>query len=495
MSGHANGINNNGHHHHAAAVTSSQGGYPANAWAFAAADFNAAASPHHTTIAAAAAAAAAAGVGSNSRPLLASSHYGGQQQQQSGSKRYRARTGPYEGAAARRGHLGGASSSSSSRKANGQRQGDPERKRVVVACGRCRKRKIRCSGDDGMGGACTACKNANEPLCIFMRVSAGSITEMRKKEEAKRRMDEISQVNNTFNYDLDVCRQYQSRGAAAVGPAMGAATSAPSMAYSGSNSGSSNVVYAWVPGVAGGYAGNGNSGGGGGAENMAYGLAYGGLPYNGMPSPDASYMGENDLMERPTTSSMADAGAFALQSLSQGLPAAATSNNNRDGGHMPTPTPQSLPGPAPAVLGSTRGVPPSSVFSASRAPQQYPSPATTPITSGVSPVWTGYEQSPYASATMTTTTTMPAGMAAQSLERLPDLYSASPPPPPPPQQRQTSSAESAAGVSMAGSSSRHSSQSGEDLHHHHQQQQNQHFGGFDFGESRGQAEQEDAGVV
>ncbi|KAH7351114.1 hypothetical protein BKA65DRAFT_536150 [Rhexocercosporidium sp. MPI-PUGE-AT-0058] len=38
------------------------------------------------------------------------------------------------------------------------------------SCGRCRKRKIRCSGDTG--GPCTNCKNAGNDQCQFLRVSS-----------------------------------------------------------------------------------------------------------------------------------------------------------------------------------------------------------------------------------------------------------------------------------------------------------------------------------
>jgi hypothetical protein len=38
-------------------------------------------------------------------------------------------------------------------------------------CGRCRKRKIRCSGDLGTGMPCTNCKSAGHEHCQFLRVS------------------------------------------------------------------------------------------------------------------------------------------------------------------------------------------------------------------------------------------------------------------------------------------------------------------------------------
>ncbi|KAK3358717.1 hypothetical protein B0T25DRAFT_447871 [Lasiosphaeria hispida] len=48
----------------------------------------------------------------------------------------------------------------------------PQRKRIAVACGRCRKRKIRCSGDLGGGQPCQNCKNAGADPCLFLRVSS-----------------------------------------------------------------------------------------------------------------------------------------------------------------------------------------------------------------------------------------------------------------------------------------------------------------------------------
>ncbi|KAG9241200.1 hypothetical protein BJ878DRAFT_521900 [Calycina marina] len=46
------------------------------------------------------------------------------------------------------------------------------RRRIPVACGRCRKRKIRCSGDPGNGGFCTNCKTSGNDRCEFLRVSS-----------------------------------------------------------------------------------------------------------------------------------------------------------------------------------------------------------------------------------------------------------------------------------------------------------------------------------
>ncbi|CUS10092.1 unnamed protein product, partial [Tuber aestivum] len=62
-------------------------------------------------------------------------------------------------------------SSSHGSSANANSSGTP-RRRIQVACGRCRKRKIRCSGDPGDNTGCTNCKSASVPqgTCIFLRV-------------------------------------------------------------------------------------------------------------------------------------------------------------------------------------------------------------------------------------------------------------------------------------------------------------------------------------
>ncbi|KIX07692.1 uncharacterized protein Z518_02346 [Rhinocladiella mackenziei CBS 650.93] len=47
------------------------------------------------------------------------------------------------------------------------------RKRVPVACERCRKRKIKCSGNEGDNQSCANCKHAgHEDTCRFLRVSS-----------------------------------------------------------------------------------------------------------------------------------------------------------------------------------------------------------------------------------------------------------------------------------------------------------------------------------
>lgn len=41
----------------------------------------------------------------------------------------------------------------------------------ILQCERCRKRKIKCSGDEGDGRGCVNCKNAGWEGCQFLRVS------------------------------------------------------------------------------------------------------------------------------------------------------------------------------------------------------------------------------------------------------------------------------------------------------------------------------------
>ncbi|PYH42203.1 uncharacterized protein BP01DRAFT_139289 [Aspergillus saccharolyticus JOP 1030-1] len=46
------------------------------------------------------------------------------------------------------------------------------RRRIQVACNRCRKRKIKCSGDNGDGQGCTNCRNSGNANCQFLRVNS-----------------------------------------------------------------------------------------------------------------------------------------------------------------------------------------------------------------------------------------------------------------------------------------------------------------------------------
>ncbi|CAJ2502161.1 Uu.00g095550.m01.CDS01 [Anthostomella pinea] len=78
------------------------------------------------------------------------------------------------------------------------------RKRIAVACGRCRKRKIRCSGDPGNGGPCSNCKSAGYEPCLFLRVSS---TETHLRNEG-----------SDYGYNLDAARTYANQTRGAVSP-------------------------------------------------------------------------------------------------------------------------------------------------------------------------------------------------------------------------------------------------------------------------------------
>ncbi|KAK1489639.1 hypothetical protein CTAM01_11078 [Colletotrichum tamarilloi] len=68
------------------------------------------------------------------------------------------------------------------------------RKRIAVACGRCRKRKIRCSGDTGNGLPCQNCKAAGAESCMFLRVASTEAPWV--------------STDQTFTYDLKAARAY-----------------------------------------------------------------------------------------------------------------------------------------------------------------------------------------------------------------------------------------------------------------------------------------------
>ncbi|WDK19775.1 hypothetical protein CGRA01v4_11062 [Colletotrichum graminicola] len=74
----------------------------------------------------------------------------------------------------------------------------PPRKRIAVACGRCRKRKIRCSGDTGNGHPCQNCKAAGAESCMFLRVASTEAPWVQTPE---------------FAYELKAARAYQAQQA------------------------------------------------------------------------------------------------------------------------------------------------------------------------------------------------------------------------------------------------------------------------------------------
>ncbi|KAH8706238.1 hypothetical protein BGZ61DRAFT_531458 [Ilyonectria robusta] len=104
-----------------------------------------------------------------------------------------------------------------------------QRKRIAVACGRCRKRKIRCSGDNGNGSPCTNCRNAGWEPCQYLRVAS----------------QEAQMKNGNFSYNIDASRQFQTIGPVSVAPLQ---TGAPQYDTSGIQTHVANDALAFRPG-------------------------------------------------------------------------------------------------------------------------------------------------------------------------------------------------------------------------------------------------------
>ncbi|EPE02643.1 n-terminal fungal transcription factor-containing protein [Ophiostoma piceae UAMH 11346] len=122
--------------------------------------------------------------------------------------------------------------SDSSEKAEGT-----TRKRIAVACGRCRQRKIRCSGDRGQNLPCTNCQNAGVTPCLFLRVSSREAT-----------------IKADFDYNAEISRALAHRSSVPLPPPL-----------------SSNSNYGTVPSN---FSPGGSSGSGGGPSD----------PYRSTPS-------------------------------------------------------------------------------------------------------------------------------------------------------------------------------------------------------------------
>ncbi|KAJ6098651.1 hypothetical protein N7467_000186 [Penicillium canescens] len=56
-----------------------------------------------------------------------------------------------------------------------------QRKRALVACTRCRKRKIKCNGDLNNGLACSSCRSVGSTECQYMRVHSDTPEEIKKR--------------------------------------------------------------------------------------------------------------------------------------------------------------------------------------------------------------------------------------------------------------------------------------------------------------------------
>ncbi|KAF2853564.1 hypothetical protein T440DRAFT_310425 [Plenodomus tracheiphilus IPT5] len=71
------------------------------------------------------------------------------------------------------------------------------RRRIAVACARCRKRKIRCSGDPGNGAGCTSCVLANiDPiLCQFHRVGSDHVHKVMNDMSVSNSLTQMASAN------------------------------------------------------------------------------------------------------------------------------------------------------------------------------------------------------------------------------------------------------------------------------------------------------------
>lgn len=92
-----------------------------------------------------------------------------------------------------------------------------------LQCGRCRKRKIRCSGDAGNGMPCQNCKAAGIDACHFLRVSPlftrspnPSITTNSPFKVASQEAPWVQPSDPSFSYELKAARAYQAVGGHAL---------------------------------------------------------------------------------------------------------------------------------------------------------------------------------------------------------------------------------------------------------------------------------------
>ncbi|PGH16958.1 hypothetical protein AJ80_05026 [Polytolypa hystricis UAMH7299] len=69
----------------------------------------------------------------------------------------------------------GASQLSQTTDSDSRGSGQPTRRRIPVACERCRRRKIRCSGDLGNGEGCSNCRSSGTQNCLFLRVNSSLV--------------------------------------------------------------------------------------------------------------------------------------------------------------------------------------------------------------------------------------------------------------------------------------------------------------------------------
>ncbi|ORY15695.1 hypothetical protein BCR34DRAFT_161378 [Clohesyomyces aquaticus] len=75
------------------------------------------------------------------------------------------------------------------------------RRRIAVACARCRKRKIRCSGDPGNGSGCHNCRASGVDLsqCQFHRVGSSNATDLITNMNVAQSLASMTQQNAMIN--------------------------------------------------------------------------------------------------------------------------------------------------------------------------------------------------------------------------------------------------------------------------------------------------------
>ncbi|KAF2798979.1 hypothetical protein K505DRAFT_232118 [Melanomma pulvis-pyrius CBS 109.77] len=83
------------------------------------------------------------------------------------------------------------------------------RRRIAIACARCRKRKIRCSGDPGDGSGCENCKNSGIDLrvCLFHRVGSDDAHQIMANRNNATNMSYMANQNAMVPF-YNVAHQY-----------------------------------------------------------------------------------------------------------------------------------------------------------------------------------------------------------------------------------------------------------------------------------------------
>ncbi|KAI0184821.1 hypothetical protein EV127DRAFT_504255 [Xylaria flabelliformis] len=278
-----------------------------------------------------------------------------------------------------------------------QEESNEPRKRIPVACGRCRKRKIRCSGDPGNGKPCSNCKNAGHEPCLFLRVSS----------------QETPFKDTEYTYNVDAARAYGNPRGAAVSPI----SPVPQYAHEVASGGDSLAAYRQSPypytnkdyyqnvsGWAGTYQDDGS---------IDYGLSYSSYPIVNQESASpvvSGYPAATSYNERkPVFIQPAEtpSSSYSYGSLTH-RPAAVTGSNNDAQGFSLSSMAASLPRRPSRLYSSinrTLTGPSTSSYRTDGLPTTYQNIKTDVAYSTLQPTY----EPPYSTTTATTaTTTTPA---------------------------------------------------------------------------------------